>query len=121
MSSETDFVPAFDAPSLPLGEIAKSKLESEGIQVMIKGGSAYAYPTGTAWSGRTAGAVGPVRRCRPCGRCAAGNCSGSPVRTCSAMDIFDIRFFPRARAGSAGRPGKYALWLLGCESVMCIA
>lgn len=46
MSSETDFVPAFDAPSLPLGEIAKSKLESEGIQVMMKGGSAYAYPTG---------------------------------------------------------------------------
>ena len=46
MSSETDFVPAFHAPSLPLGEIAKSKLESEGIQVMIKGGSAYAYPTG---------------------------------------------------------------------------
>jgi hypothetical protein len=46
MSSETDFVRVFDAPSLPLGEIAKSKLESEGIQVMIKGGSAYAYPTG---------------------------------------------------------------------------
>jgi hypothetical protein len=46
MSSETDFVPAFDAPSLPLGEVAKSKLESEGIQVMVKGGSAYAYPTG---------------------------------------------------------------------------
>jgi hypothetical protein len=46
MSTETDFVRAFDAPSLPLGEIAKSKLESEGIQVMIKGGSAYAYPTG---------------------------------------------------------------------------
>jgi hypothetical protein len=46
MSSGTDFVRAFDAPSLPLAEIAKSKLESEGIQVMMKGGSAYAYPTG---------------------------------------------------------------------------
>ena len=46
MSSETDFVPAFDAPSLPLGEVAKSKLESEGIQVMIKGGTPYAYPAG---------------------------------------------------------------------------
>jgi Putative prokaryotic signal transducing protein len=46
MSSGNDFVRAFDATSLPLGEIAKSKLESEGIQVMIKGGSAYAYPTG---------------------------------------------------------------------------
>jgi hypothetical protein len=46
MSAETDLVRAFDAPSLPLGEIAKSKLESEGIQVLIKGGSAYAYPTG---------------------------------------------------------------------------
>jgi hypothetical protein len=46
MSSETEFVPAVDTPSLPSGEVAKSKLESEGIQVMIKGGSAYAYPTG---------------------------------------------------------------------------
>lgn len=45
MSSETDLVRVFEAPSLPLGEIAKSKLESEGIQVMMKGGTAYAYPT----------------------------------------------------------------------------
>ena len=52
MSDDTDhrdenrFVHAFDAPSAPLGEIAKGKLESEGIAVLVKGGTAYAYPTG---------------------------------------------------------------------------
>jgi hypothetical protein len=40
------FVRVFDAPSLPLGEIAKSKLESEGIHVMVKGATAYTYPAG---------------------------------------------------------------------------
>jgi Putative prokaryotic signal transducing protein len=42
----TVFVRVFDAPSLPLAEVAKSKLESEGIQVMVKGATAYAYPAG---------------------------------------------------------------------------
>ena len=52
MSDDTEhrdderFVRAFDAPSAPLGEIAKGKLESEGIPVLVKGGSSYAYPTG---------------------------------------------------------------------------
>jgi Putative prokaryotic signal transducing protein len=45
-SAGTAFVRVFDAPSLPLGEIAKSKLESEGIQVMVKGATAYTYPAG---------------------------------------------------------------------------
>jgi hypothetical protein len=46
MAAESGFVRVFDAPSLPLGEIAKSKLESEGIQVMVKGATAYTYPAG---------------------------------------------------------------------------
>jgi hypothetical protein len=42
-----EFVHAFDAPSRPLGEIARAKLESEGVSVMVKGGTSYTYPTGT--------------------------------------------------------------------------
>jgi hypothetical protein len=46
-SGDDEFVSAFGAPSIPVGEVAKTKLESEGIQVLVKGGTPYAYPTGT--------------------------------------------------------------------------
>jgi Putative prokaryotic signal transducing protein len=46
MAADDEFVLVFEAPSLPLGEVATTKLESEGIQVLVKGGTAYAYPTG---------------------------------------------------------------------------
>jgi Putative prokaryotic signal transducing protein len=46
-SGDDEFVSVFGAPSIPVGEVAKTKLESEGIQVLVKGGTPYAYPTGT--------------------------------------------------------------------------
>ena len=46
MASDDEFTPVFEAPSIPVGEVAKTKLESEGIQVLVKGGTPYAYPTG---------------------------------------------------------------------------
>ncbi len=46
MPSDDEFARAFEAPSIPVGEVAKTKLESEGIQVLVKGGTPYAYPTG---------------------------------------------------------------------------
>jgi hypothetical protein len=46
-SADDEFVLVFEAPSMPLAEVATTKLESEGIQVLVKGGTAaYAYPTG---------------------------------------------------------------------------
>jgi hypothetical protein len=41
-----DFVRAFDAPSIPIGEIVKARLQAEGIPVMTKGEAEGPYRVG---------------------------------------------------------------------------
>jgi hypothetical protein len=43
-----DFVPVFSTPSWVEGEIAKGRLEAEGIPVDLKGPREGPYPTGPA-------------------------------------------------------------------------
>ena len=51
MSNDHDdderFVLAFDAPTITEGEIAKGRLEAEGIQVMVKGEGEDPFRVGT--------------------------------------------------------------------------